>query len=118
MLALVLALSSAWAAPTVGETGDTGAPPDPALDLDQDKDGFTPNQGDCDDTTKDVAPGLPEVCFDQLDNDCNGFFDDACDDSVHLASLRGGGGCTGGAGIAGTQSVVLLVPLLGLRRRR
>jgi len=108
----------------VGDTGtdtgvDGGTPTstDPAADLDQDGDGFTPNQGDCDDTTADATPGKPEVCGDHVDNDCNGLYDDHCDDAAHLASLGGGGGCTGGGGIAGTQSVVLL-PLIFWWRRR
>lgn len=119
MLAVLFAWAAAAATPpaSTGETGDTGIP-DPALDQDQDGDGFTPNQGDCDDQQRDAAPGLIEVCADRIDNDCNGRYDDGCDDSVHLASLRGGGGCTGGGGIAGTQTVVVLTPLLAYGWRR
>lgn len=54
------------------DSGDnTGGPK--AADLD--KDGFSPNQGDCDDFNAKIHPGAQEVC-DQLDNDCNGIKDD------------------------------------------
>lgn len=106
------------AAPTgaTGETGDTGAGPTapdtgPDPDVDLDGDGFTPAEGDCDETERDVHPGVPEVCGDQLDNDCDGLFDGGCDDAVRLATLRGGGGCTGGAGVAGTQGWIVLLPV-------
>lgn len=47
---------------------------------DLDRDGFTPNGGDCDDSSQAVFPGAPEVC-DGLDNDCNGGDDDGlCSD--------------------------------------
>jgi hypothetical protein len=57
---------------TPAETGDTGdTAPDPDGDLDQDGDGYTPNQGDCDDTLPHVHPGAPDYC-DGLDQDCDG----------------------------------------------
>ena len=43
-----------------------------------------------------ASPGLAETCFDLLDNDCDGLLDEECDGTARLASLRGGGGCTGG----------------------
>lgn len=45
--------------------------------LDNDVDGFTNCDGDCDDNNPDVYPGAVEVCGDGLDNDCNGTVDDA-----------------------------------------
>jgi hypothetical protein len=50
---------------------DTGPEPDPVLDEDHDGDGYTPNQGDCDDTLPHVHPGAPDYC-DGLDQDCDG----------------------------------------------
>lgn len=47
-----------------------------AAGLDQDEDGFTPDDGDCNDTDDQVYPGAPEIC-DGADNDCNGPVDDA-----------------------------------------
>lgn len=41
------------------------------LDKDQDGDGFTPNQGDCDDTNAEVNPNAVEVCDDNIDNNCD-----------------------------------------------
>lgn len=44
-------------------------------DSDNDRDGYSPNRGDCDDTEASVYPGAPEIC-DGLDNDCAGGTDD------------------------------------------
>ena len=42
---------------------------------DQDDDGFTPNDGDCDDYNASVYPGADEI-IDQIDNDCDGEIDE------------------------------------------
>jgi hypothetical protein len=49
--------------------------------MDRDGDGKSMAQGDCDDTNKLVAPGLPEICNDGLDNDCDGVADRSVDAS-------------------------------------
>ena len=41
--------------------------------IDNDADGFTPSQGDCDDTNPDIYPGAEEICGDGIDQDCDGF---------------------------------------------
>lgn len=38
-------------------------------------DGLSDDDGDCDDTRADVAPGAPEVCNDGVDNDCDSLTD-------------------------------------------
>ncbi|MCO4746806.1 MAG: hypothetical protein KC912_18565 [Proteobacteria bacterium] len=56
---------------------------DPAM-RDDDNDGWTPGQGDCDDGNADRYPGNPEVC-DGIDNDCNGVIDDKdLDSDLHV----------------------------------
>ncbi|MCK6526759.1 hypothetical protein L6R50_04120 [Myxococcota bacterium] len=50
----------------------------PEGDRDQDGDGYTPNEGDCDDHNATVHPGGEEIC-DGYDNDCNGVVDDGFD---------------------------------------
>ena len=45
--------------------------PSPA-DSDADGDGFTPNQGDCDDTDDNIHPDAEEVDNDGVDSDCDG----------------------------------------------
>ena len=42
---------------------------------DVDGDGFTVDQGDCDDADATVFPGAVEDCTDGVDNDCNGYVD-------------------------------------------
>jgi hypothetical protein len=44
-------------------------------DVDNDGDGYSHNQGDCDDTNPNVHPGAREICNDGIDNDCNGYVD-------------------------------------------
>ncbi len=41
-------------------------------DIDNDSDGYTENQGDCDDSNNTVYPGAAEICGDGIDQDCNG----------------------------------------------
>jgi hypothetical protein len=54
---------------------------------DNDGDGFCPQAdpghgqpgGDCNDNDRNVYPGTPEVCGNNLDDDCNGYVDDKCE---------------------------------------
>ena len=48
---------------------ETGTDP---LDIDNDGDGYTENQGDCDDTDASINPGAAEICGDSVDQDCSG----------------------------------------------
>ncbi|OGQ08703.1 MAG: hypothetical protein A3G32_09375 [Deltaproteobacteria bacterium RIFCSPLOWO2_12_FULL_40_28] len=45
------------------------------VETDDDGDGQTESQGDCDDTNSTMFTGNPEVCDDGFDNDCNGVVD-------------------------------------------
>ncbi|MBI5895304.1 MAG: hypothetical protein HZB24_04595 [Desulfobacterales bacterium] len=55
---------------------DETCPSDPN-DVDNDGDGITENQGDCNDASPTVHPGAAEVCGDTIDQDCSGA-DEAC----------------------------------------
>ena len=55
------------------------------LDHDGDGDGYTENQGDCDDSDPLASPEGVEVCDDGIDNDCDGNPD--CDDDECFCSM-------------------------------
>jgi Putative metal-binding motif len=120
-----VALAWVLGAPGIAAAQTTSFTPlDPSVDpaawtADLDGDGWSQSDGDCNDADELVHPGRPELCGDRLDNDCDGLFDGGCDRSASLATLQGGGGCTGGQGLAGTQTAaVALLPLWWLRPRR
>ncbi|MFZ0728271.1 MAG: MopE-related protein [Desulfobacterales bacterium] len=76
-----------FAAIAYSENGQSGYSPEisytvPAAavdpdDIDDDGDGYTENQGDCNDTDPAVHPGGAEICGDGIDQDCSGG-DSAC----------------------------------------
>lgn len=49
-----------------------------SLSTDDDGDGISENQGDCDDENPAIYPGAPEICKDGIDNDCDGEEDENC----------------------------------------
>ena len=46
---------------------------------DDDGDGFSEVQGDCNDSDINIYPGASEVCGDGIDNDCDGLIDEKCE---------------------------------------
>lgn len=64
------------------DTQDTGNPQDTGItEYDWDGDGYTPSQGDCDDTNPNIFPFTFDDC-DGIDNDCDFFIDeDAAQDN-------------------------------------
>ena len=56
-------------------------------DIDDDGDGYTEKQGDCDDNDLSTYPGAPEICGDEEDNDCDGQFDETNERHLTLARL-------------------------------
>ncbi len=44
----------------------------PEPDVDNDGDGFTEAQGDCNDNNATIYPGAEEICDDGIDQDCDG----------------------------------------------
>jgi hypothetical protein len=95
---------------------------------DADGDGFTAEDGDCMDLAPEavgaaqaalsaqVHPGAREVCFDQVDNDCDGWIDNLpeCERSVTTATVKGGGLCS----TAGPEAAAWLLAGLLVARRR
>jgi hypothetical protein len=59
---------------------DEDAAGNPSMDtMDHDGDGQSIAQGDCDDTNPMIKKGMPEICGDGLDNDCDGVADRSVD---------------------------------------
>ena len=52
------------------------------LFIDNDGDGFSENQGDCNDTDSQISPDIIEIPCDQVDNNCNGIVDEKIDNSI------------------------------------
>jgi hypothetical protein len=81
-------------------TGGGGASCETDPNVDDDKDGFTEAQGDCNDCDKNVNPGAIEVVSDDpkatpADEDCDGKVDNVlptCDDNLALADTDGNNG--------------------------
>lgn len=51
------------------DDGGVGKSPN---DVDNDGDGVTVNEGDCNDAGAGIYPGASEICLDGIDQDCNG----------------------------------------------
>jgi hypothetical protein len=62
------------------DTGGGGGGDLHPSDVDDDGDGYTENEGDCDDGDEDVRPGVEDTC-DGIDSDCDGTVDDDAADA-------------------------------------
>ncbi len=105
-------------------------------DRDEDDDGISTLNGDCDDTNADVSPLAFEDCNDDIDNDCDhevnedcGDDDDAADDDDATAEPPGddddddGGDCDCNSSLAGTDlpvagALLALALVAAVRRSR
>jgi len=71
--------SDFWDASTDGVTLMTNALMYAAGGADQDGDGWSQGNGDCDDMDATIYPGAPEVCNDGIDQNCDGVVDEGTD---------------------------------------
>ncbi len=84
--------------PATEPSGEPSTEPDP-LDVDNDGDGFSENEGDCLDGNSQIYPGADETC-DFLDNNCDGAIDNQpIDGQAYFVDADGDGfGAGFGAG--------------------
>ena len=72
-----------------GSSNGTATGQDAAPKEDQDHDGVSPDEGDCNDTNAAIYPGAPEPCNGKDDN-CNGTIDEGFDqDGDHITVCQG-----------------------------
>ena len=77
-----------------GEDNDCDGAVDENLSTtDDDGDGFSDAQGDCNDYDADIRPGAPEIPYDGVDQDCDGADLTDVDQDGHDAAAVGGGDC-------------------------
>ncbi len=92
---------------------------------DQDGDGYASSEGDCNDNPDDeyaplIHPGAEELCDDFYDNDCDGLYNDGCENRGRYASLQGGSLCgqvPSGSGSGSLPLLLLLMLAVGRRVR-
>lgn len=58
--------------------------PSPRCAIDDDADGYSEDEGDCDDTQFTINPAATEICDDGIDNNCDEMIDDSDDDCLAL----------------------------------
>ncbi len=90
-LTFVVLLAACSSSPPV----DTGEGPisDPPEDDDVDQDGYSTEQGDCDDADPDVNPGAEDSTVDGVDQDCDNFDGPDADGDGHADEAAGGDDC-------------------------
>jgi hypothetical protein len=77
-----------FGSPDCGDVEDTGDIVEDPFE-DKDGDGYSPDEGDCDDNNDDVNPGAVEIC-NNVDDDCNGEKDDSpVDGTVYYEDADG-----------------------------
>ena len=107
------------APPALAACDDTAIVLDSGISVgeeDCDGDGWTKGGGDCDDERASVNPGQEiDDCGDSFDNNCDGYFNEGCEQAYQRGSLMGGSSCS----LLSSNIVwIYLLPLVGLRRRR
>jgi hypothetical protein len=94
-LPILLLAATALSLGSCGDCEPCEELPDSAID--DDGDGYSEDQGDCDDTDATIFPHAEEVCGDEIDQDCSGDPDDglldADGDGYHDPACTGGDDC-------------------------
>ena len=75
------------------DTGGDGTPNQDEWDSDDDRDGFTENEGDCDDEDASSFPGADDPTVDGVDQDCDGFDGPDNDGDGFAPQTAGGTDC-------------------------
>jgi hypothetical protein len=85
------AASTAWGVNT--DLGSPGEDNDTCPSFDHDGDGYTGEEGDCDDLDPTVNPGAADTWYDGVDQDCDGADDYDADDDGFQSDAYGGDDC-------------------------
>ena len=126
MIPMIVILITLFSAPSaLAACDDTAVVLDSGISVaeeDCDGDGWTKGGGgidanrDCDDERASVNPGQEiDDCTDSFDNNCDGYFNEGCEQAYQRGSLLGGSSC---AIVSSSIAWLYLLPLVGLRRRR
>ena len=75
------------------EPDDVVDPTDDPLDVDDDGDGFTENEGDCDDSNSQINPDALDRSVDQIDQNCDGIDGRDEDEDGYVDVASGGDDC-------------------------
>jgi|GEM_PF-7092653 len=75
------------------DSGDTASEPIDPSTSDDDGDGFSENDGDCDDNIPYIHPNAEEIWYDGIDQNCDGFSDFDRDQDGFDAVVFGGDDC-------------------------
>ncbi len=86
------AAPSSWGEDT--DRGSPGAPNGLCTSWDHDGDGFSGDQGDCDDVDPNVNPSMGESWYDGVDQDCDGLSDYDSDGDGFESAVWGGSDCS------------------------
>ena len=88
VVSCVMSSSLACASPSTATSNNIVMTVTVCTGTDNDDDGYTIEQGDCNDTNAAIHPGAPELCDNGVDENCNGYVDENCLPNLPVLTLR------------------------------
>ncbi|MEO6951217.1 MAG: putative metal-binding motif-containing protein [Polyangia bacterium] len=111
ILALALAACSSGRSGGTGrgtgkdKDGGTSQPGNTNPDVDSDGDGYTPNQGDCNDSSAVIGPNSVEINGNGVDDDCDGKVDNATACDTGIVGQKTAAAMTAAIGLCATKFI-------------